>query len=246
MKLLLFTLALSIPAVGQLADNPRVIVFNRADTAHCKAVTIDGRQFLQTEDGGTSVAIDLPTETPDGDFQVFVSIRQSGQGNVEVEPKEFVALYSDPAHSRFPYYDKSSIVAIREGRPRDASTNSGIAGAGQRVAPGDTPGTPPAPGSLNSNAWTARSRTDTGIDPNAEARRQEEVRQNKSAPAPGGSAPSSAKPSGFLSRTTLLQGTSVQGSVFFKRPKGLNKKSGTPGVLYEVDIPVNGVVYRFR
>jgi hypothetical protein len=208
MKALILSLLLSMAAFGLESDNPKVILFNRADTEHCKAVVLSGRQFLHSEYGGTKVAIDLPVATPDGDFQVFVSVEQTGVGQVEVNPKDFLVYYSDPAHTQLPFYDKSSLIAIREAQSRGHSTASGITGANTQTSTGSIPGTPPPPGSLNSNAWTGRSRTDTGQDPNAPARQQEQARERAGSHSPQDTAPqdtsvASSKPAGFLTRITL-------------------------------------------
>ena len=240
MKAALLLLLLSIPMCGQDAHNPKVIPFNRADTEHCKVTKTADREMLETSYGGTSVAISLPTGNSDGEFQMYVEVRQVGPGSVEVKPQDFGAYYSDPAHTRFPWYDEAARLEL-EAAPTRARGNSKIAGTGDTTVPG----TPPPPGSLNSNAYTGETRTMTGQDPNAAARQQEERRQQQGKLAQLNQAAAQGKPE-ILAAGVILEGTAAEGLVFFRKPKGFKVKSGQPGVLYQIDIPVNGVIFRFR
>jgi hypothetical protein len=244
MRVPLLLFLLSIPSLAQDPNGPTVVPFNRADTEHCKVVSVDGKQLLQTVNGGTSVAIELPTTMPDGEFQVYVSVSQIGPGSAEVNPRQFAVYYSDPAHTQFPFYDKAREIGNQDAAARAHRGGSGNAGA-QSQGSQALPGTPPPPGSLNSNEWTGKSRTMTGQDPNAIARQQEEARQRNQKIAQSG-AGSPAGQSEFLSQTTLQQGSAVSGIVFFKKPKGSKLKVGPQDVLYQIDVPVNGMIFRFK
>jgi hypothetical protein len=50
----------------------------------------------------------------------------------------------------------------------------------------------------------------------------------------------------YLSQSTLRRGDFAEGFVYLKRPRHskIHVESGDP--LYEIDIPVNGVVFRFN
>jgi hypothetical protein len=240
MKGLVFLLLTSISVVGQVSDKAKVITFDRADTEHCRVVMIEGRPMLQTAYGGTSVAVGLPASTGDQDFRVFVVIRQTGSGQVQVKPKEFSALYSDPAHTRFSFYDKAAEVNTR--KVRQETQESGIVSASSQGDSG-MQGVVPTPGPEADRDRQARSQRTRNDDLNAPTREQEEAREERQSKSLPGSTVTPDEL--YLRRSTLRRGNSAEGFVYFRKPKGSKLTIGSRDLLFEVDIPVNGVVFRF-
>jgi hypothetical protein len=240
MKGFAFLLLTSITAVGQVSDKVKAIAFDRADAAHCKVVTIEGRPMLQTVYGGTSVAVGLPVSAGGLDFRVFVVVRQTGPGKARVKPKEFTALFSDPAHTRFWFYDKAAEVDHRKVR-QDTQESSIFAASSQ----GDSgiPGAAPTPGPVDDRDRRARAQRTSQEDPNAPAREQEEALEAKQRESLPGSTVTPSEL--YLRPNTLRQGSSAEGFVYFRKPKGSKLNMGSRDLLFEIDIPVNGVVFRF-
>jgi hypothetical protein len=54
-----------------------------------------------------------------------------------------------------------------------------------------------------------------------------------------------AHPPQFLKHTTVKAGSQVSGYVFVRKPKGFAQEITVNSMLGEIDIPVNGVVFRF-
>lgn len=106
MKLLLASLLLSVCVLAQTP--PKTITFNQADTEHCKVVQAGGKPLLESIYDGTSVAIAMPLNHGNGEFLIFVVISRDASGAIEVDPKDFYGLFSDPAHTRFAFYDKAA------------------------------------------------------------------------------------------------------------------------------------------
>lgn len=235
-----FLLLTSISVLGQVPDKVKVMAFNRADGEHCSVVMIEGRPMLQTVYGGTSVAVGLPVSTVDGDFRVFVVLRQTGPGKAQVKPREFSALYSDPAHTQFRFYDKAAGVDKRH--VRQESQEVGILAASSQGDPG-MQGVPPAP-SLDADIdRQARSLRMRNEDLNASTREQEEAREEKQSKTLPGIAVTPDEL--YLRRSTLRPGSYAEGFVYFRKPKGSKLTIGSRDLLFEIDIPVNGVVFRF-
>jgi len=240
MKGFVFLLLTSISVVGQVSDKVKAITFGRADAEHCAVVTIEGRPMLQTVYGGTSVAVGLPVSAGDMDFLVFVVVRQTGPGKAEVKPQEFSALYSDPAHTRFWFYDKAAEVDRR--KVRQETQESAIVPASSQGESG-LPGVIPPPGPEADIDRQARSQRVKDQDPNAPAREQDEAsEENQSKSLPGSTLTSDEL---YLRRSTLRQGGTAEGFVYFRKPKGSKLNIGPRDLLFEIDIPVNGVVFRF-
>ena len=105
MKTLMVVLICGGFAFGQ--EPAKIVTFNKADTEHCKVVTVSGKPLLQSTYDGLTVAIAIPVNRGNGDFSIFVAISQAGTQTVQVNPKDFYALYSDQNHTRFTFYDKS-------------------------------------------------------------------------------------------------------------------------------------------
>ncbi len=226
--------------MGQAPGKAKVIAFDRADAEHCSVATIEGRPMLQTVYAGTSVAVGLPASTANGDFRVFVVVRQTGPGKAQVNPGEFSALYSDPAHTRFLTYDKAAEVARRA--TGTETQQDGVMAASSQQDPG-MQGTVPTPGPMDDKDRQARLQRMTNEDPDAPAREQEEALEDKQ----GNSSPGTTVTPDelYLRRVTLRRGNFAEGFVYFRRPKGSKLNVGSRDLLFEIDIPVNGVVFRF-
>jgi hypothetical protein len=224
-------LAFCIPAMGQDPDNAKIVMFDRTDVEHCKVEFVGGMQLLETEYGGTRVAVGLPAGMVNGVFRVYVSVGQIAVGRVKVNPKEFSAYYSDPAHTRFPYYEEPAEIA-----PEMTKASSG----------NDPwlPGTTPPPGTSVNNTWSGASRSIPAQDPSASARHDEQTREKRARVAQQNTAV--LDPSEFLGRRTVQRGKSVAGFVSFRRPEGSKLTAVGPDVLYQVDIPINGIIFRYR
>ena len=236
-----FLLLTSVSVTGQVPDKVKVMDFNRADGEHCSVVTIEGKPMLQTVYGGTSVAVGLPVSTGDGEFRVFIVVRQTGPGNAQVKPNEFSALYSDPAHTRFSSYDKAAEVDQRIMRQKEQE--AGILGASSQGDRG-MEGVPPTPGPVDDMDRQARSRRMANENLSVSLREQEEAREEKqSKPLPGTTV---AADQLYLRRSTLRQGSFAEGFVYFRKPKGSKLNVGSAGLLIEIDVPMNGVVFRFN
>ncbi|MGB6687450.1 MAG: hypothetical protein WBE76_06375 [Terracidiphilus sp.] len=240
MRGLVFLLLTSISVAGQVSDKAKAIAFDRADAEHCRVVTIEGRPMLQTVYGGTSVAVGLPVSTGDQDFRVFVVVRQTGPGQAQVKPKDFSALYSDPAHTRFWFYDKAAEADQRKVRPE--TQESGIAAASSQGTTG-LQGAVPTPGPVDDIDRQARLQRMTNEDLNGPTREQEEAREAKQSQSLPGSTVTPDEL--YLRRSTLRQGSFAEGFVYFRKPKGAKLNIGSRDLLFEIDIPVNGVVFRF-
>src|SRR5579863_6216372 len=179
MRVIWAVLLASISVMGQAPDKVKAIAFDRSDREHCSVVVIEHRPMLQTVYGGTSVAVALPLSTVDGDFRVFVVVRQIGRGKVEVKPKEFSALYSDPVHTQLQFYDMAAEVSARSARQDSlaaaitSETDPGSQGASSTPGP-DT--------DINRVAKALRTRNN-GKD--AAVRAQEGIQEGQQSKAPG-------------------------------------------------------------
>jgi hypothetical protein len=254
----LFVLVLFVPApfvLGAAAlfqapsGGPTVVTFNRADAAHCRVIVVDGKPLLQTTWGGTSVAVGMPSNEGNGEFSIFVSVAQNASAArpAEVVPKHFYAVYSDPAHTRFPWFDKA----------RDLDTQASIRAAG--LMPSRTPltGGPPASGAANADSSMATpdpTHPEIGAagavrETNPGTRSEEETRQlqqrSQAGPASTPALLGSARPPVFLRQTNVKQGSHVAGVVYFRRPKNFKLEIEPTSTLDEIDIPINGVTFRF-
>jgi len=228
-KLTLFLLLTRFPIAGQVPGG--VIHFDPADGEHCRVVTIERRSMRQTTFGGTSVAIGSPASTPDGEFRVFVAIRRTGEGKARVEPGEFSAFYSDSEHTRFSFHDIAAEIDARRMREaREESNSLALNSVGDsRTQSLDASGRDRVP--------NVRRRSRGNL--NGPARETTDANEKM---------PGSAAATGelYLRGVTLQQGTYASGIVYFRKPRRSKVKIGQSDALYEVDIPVNGVVFRFR
>jgi len=233
-----FIFLASVSLAAQGPGKERVIPFDRADAEHCKLATIAGRAMLETEFEGTSVAVGAPVAMANGDFSVFVVVRQDGPGKADVKPKDFFALYSDAAHTRFDFYDKLGEIMERQAQ-RDAM-NRGIAGADQA---GD-PGTLPPSGSVSSSGMIRPPPLENTKKPDPNF--NDVMRDGSGGPGAVGPGTTLKPEDLYLGPSTLRTGGSAQGFVYFRKPRRSKLHVGPQDGLYEIDIPVNGVVFRFN
>ena len=110
----------------------KMITFNKADTEHCKVVAVKGMPLLQSTYDGITVAVAMPMNRGNGDFSIFVVVSQTGAPPFQVNPKDFYALFSDQAHTRFEFHDTSE--ADVAGHP--PGPNGGLSAASAQVDPG--------------------------------------------------------------------------------------------------------------
>jgi hypothetical protein len=238
----LIAFLLFAPAVlAQSPDTPRIVTFNPADKEHCKVVVVSGKPLLETTYNGTLVAINMPQNWGNGEFSVYIAVAQVDAGEAEVNPKAVSALYPDAAHTRFAWFDKG----------RDLDTQLSMRAEGM----GPIAGQPGSPGShsIADSSTTApppnHPEAMGSIDPHAGTRSEEELRQMQMRNEPGNAAvPTPLDPTHppvFLKLTTVKQGSKATGYVFLRRPKGSKIEVTPTAMLDEIDIPINGVIFRF-
>jgi len=215
-----------------------VIVCDPADAEHCKTTVIEGKPVRELVHEGTSVAVGKPVATADGDYRVFVQVRQIGPGATQVRPKDFSALYSDPAHTRFAFYDKAAEINQRIREAKQAQQTDGGDGFDTRRRPGGS-GAAQNTGGASKAAKLGRLRKP---DPNEVAGRQDEATGSRQS-APGTIVTPEEL---YLIQSKLRRGDFAEGFVYFKNPKRSKLHVGLSDPLHEIDIPVNGVVYRFN
>ena len=85
--------------------------------------------------------------------------------------------------------------------------------------------------------------TNQGTKSEAEARNMGMRNTGQSAPQRPQLDPS--HPPVFLKHTTVKAGSQASGYVFLRKPKGFAQEITANSMLGEIDIPVNGVVFRF-
>jgi len=231
-KILPYVFLLSATLLAQNPESARVVTYNRADTEHCKVIVADGKPMLETTYNGTSVAVGLMQGWGNGEFSVLVSISQVGPAAIEVSPKAIYGIYSDPAHTRFAWFDK--------GRDLDTQATIRASGMGHSESSpvGDSSAAMPAPN--HPEAMPSRE-TNPGTRSEEEAR-QMQLRQSGNGTAPMQLDP--AHPPVFLRHTTLKQGSRTYGYAFL-RSKSSKLGASSTGMLDEIDIPLNGIVFRF-
>jgi hypothetical protein len=193
----------------------KIVTFNRADTEHCKVIVASGRPLLQSTYDGTSVAIAMPIKRANGDFSLFVSISRAQHGTIQVDPQSFYAVYSDKDHTRFQFYDKASEI---ESAARTQGGNTQISASNSQIDPGSM-----RPGAVQGG------------------------------PPPGGGSEVSGPPMmdapnvsrAYLLKSKVKSGSGVAGWITLRQPKGANLDVHPADMLDEIDIPINGVVFRF-
>ncbi|MFC5865563.1 hypothetical protein ACFPT7_24875 [Acidicapsa dinghuensis] len=204
-------LFLSAAALAQQPNSAKTITFNRADTEHCRVVAVSGKPLLESTFNGTSVAVGLPVNRGNGDFAVFVAVDRVAGKPVQVNPKDFYGLYSDPDHTRFDFYDQSAEMA---------GPGSGMNASSAQIDPGSIRpgaamqgGPPPGSGSIESE------------------------------PPPG--AQGSTLPAIYFRHGKIKQGEKIVGWVILRQPKGSKLTIAPTDMLAEINIIVDGTVFRF-
>ena len=197
----------------------KVITFNQADSEHCKVITVGGRPLLQSTYDGLTVAIAIPMNKGNGDFSIFVVVSQTGTRTVQVNPRDFYGLYSDQNHTRFVFYDKA---AEMDAADHAQGANGGLSAEKAQVDP-------------------------TSIRPGA---------IGPGGPPPGGGPPDAgmggAAPTGnpnmfgtYLRKGKVKAGSGLAGWITLRKPSGGKLEVRSTDMLDEVDILVNGVLFRF-
>ncbi|WP_109486132.1 hypothetical protein [Occallatibacter savannae] len=240
-------LLLTVPLLARAQESPKVITFNRADTEHCRVLVANGKPLLSSTYDGTTVAVSLPDNWMNGEYSLFVMVSQKGDGSAEVNPKEIYALFSDPAHTRFSWFDKKhdldTLASMR-------SQGMGQPGAGGPGGPGgfggsngDSSGA--APPMTHPEVMSIGGPGETNQATKSEAEARNMGMRNPGASAPHGPQLDPAHPPAFLKRTTVKNGSQASGYVFVHKPKGFSQEITASSQLGEIDIPVNGVIFRF-
>lgn len=216
MKFLIASVILTATVLGQTPA--KMITFNRTDTEHCRVIVVDGKPLLESTYDGTTVAIAMPVNRGNGEFLVFVAVAQAGAGAVQVNPRDFYGLYSDTEHTRFTFYDKA---AEMEWGARGQAGAPGLSAQNAQVDPGSL-----RPGAIGLG----------GPPP------------GNGSPGPGsGTAAGTGAPipATYLHRSKVKQGNKIAGWVILRQAKGPKLEVHPADMLDEVDIPVNGIVFRF-
>ena len=105
------------------------------------------------------------------------------------------------------------------------------------------PGLPPDDGpepDMDRRAMAQRIRAQ---DPNGPTREQEEASEEKQRNSGPGTTLTPEEL--YLRPSTLRQRSSAEGFVYFRKPKRSKLNIGSQDLLFEIDILVNGVVFRF-
>jgi len=224
MRVLISLLFLSVAALAQNPPEANTITFNRTDSVHCRVIVVAGKPLLESSYGGISVAVGMPENKGNGEFSVYVSIYVSN-GTARVVPKDFFALFSDPDHTRFPFFDKAA--EIRSHSPAQAS-GPGMSAETNQIDASAMRGGP------------ARSGAE-GLSP-SETLKGDNVPGNM-ASAPPAEVPAAAPV--FLEPAKLKQGSKTSGLVYFRKPKGSKVQVNPTDMLGEIEIRVNGILFRF-
>ncbi len=217
MKILTAFLISAGLAYGQAPG--KIITFNKADTEHCKVVAVRGMPLLQSTYDGITVAIAMPMNRGNGDFLIFVAVSQTGAHPFQVNPKDFYGLFSDQNHTRFAFHD---MAAETDGVGHPPGANGGMSAANAQVDPGSI-----RPGAMGPGG-----------------------------PPPGGGAPdggmSGAAPTGspnmsaaYFRKGKVKPGSGIAGWITLRKPSGGKLEVRPTEMLDEVDILVNGVLFRF-
>jgi hypothetical protein len=224
MKLLVSFLLLSIAAFAQNQPDAKIFTFSRTDSAHCRVIAVAGKPMLESTYGGISVAVGMPENKGNGEFSVYVSI-YAGGGTVRVVPKEFSATFSDSDHTRFPFFDKA---AETKSLAPARAPESGMSAETNQIDTSQMRGGPsPAPAA--------------GLSPSGTLKGDNLPANIDQAPA----ADLPADPRVYLEPAKVKQGSKAAGLVYFRKPKGSKIQVNPADMLDEIDIRLNGIVFRF-
>jgi hypothetical protein len=225
MKILISSVLLSVAALAQNPPEDKIITFSRANSAQCRVIAVAGKPLLESSYGGISVAVGMPESRGNGEFAVYVSISAS-DGTAHVVPKDFSALFSDPGHTRFPFFDKA---AETQSHLPAQGPEPGMSAGTNQIDSSMMRGGPPR----SAAAGLSESGTLKGDNPPPSA----------SQAPPGAQAPEAVPV--FLQATKLKKGSRAAGLVYFRKPKGSNLQVSPTDMLDEIDIRVDGVLFRF-
>ena len=225
---------MSISGTAQAPKN--VIICDPAGAEQCKATIVEAKPMRELVHDGTSVAVGKPVATAEGNYRVFVRVSQVGPGKAEVKPKYFSGLYSDSAHTRFAFYDKGAEINQRI-RENDQAQQTDRGDGLDTLRRG--PGSAPTMGTSRAAKLGLRK-----TDPNEVAGRQYEATGSRPSAPEAGTIVTPEEL--YLSQTTLRQGDFAEGFVYFRKPRRSKVHVGLSDPLHEIDIPVNGIVFRFN
>jgi hypothetical protein len=249
MKALASLLILSCIGHAQEPPKGKIIPFSQTDKEHCQVVMNEGKPMLQTTYNGTSVAVALPEKNSHG-FSVFVRVTQEGKGKVEVVPEKVTAIYSDPDHTRFEFFDmtrewekaqkdelKSQKNDLKSQTYRPGSSAITTASSQTDSQPAGTP--PP-------NTVTAKMPDGTTWS-SSPTLKVEDGSSRWSSEGGGSPLPRTSPPheTPFLSRTVLHQFYEADGEVCLQKPKESKVELSSTGTLTQIDIPIGDVTFRF-
>ena len=219
MKILTVFLISAGLAYGQTPG--KIITFSKADTEHCKVVAVKGMPLLQSTYDGITVAIAMPMNRGNGDFSIFVAVSQTGAQPFRVNPKDFYGLFSDENHTRFAFHD---MAAEMDGMVHPPGADGGMSAASKQVDPGSMgPGGARGPGG----------------------------------PPPGGGGPPDSGASGpppsvgpnmtpaYFRGGKVKPGAGIAGWITLRKPSGATLEIRPTDMLDEIDISVNGILFRF-
>src|SRR5579862_3992156 len=208
--------AVSICAGMVFGQKPgKIVTFNKADTEHCKVIIAGGKPLLQSTFEGTTVAIAMPVNRGNGDFSIYARISRTADGTIRVNPKEFYGLFSDKDHSRFQFYDKAADYAAVNQPGADPSLSAGNLKYDSSIVRRDSTQT--------RNLASGTSQASAG-------------------PAPAQKQDLSGM---YLQKGDIKPGTGIAGWITLRQAKGHKLEVQPKDMLDEIDIPVNGVLFRF-
>lgn len=209
--------AFLLPVAMAFGQAPgKIITFNRADTEHCKVVVAGKTPLLQSTFEGTSVAVAMPVNRGNGDFSVFVSVSRAEHGTVRVNPQDFYGVYSDKDHTRFPFYDKAAEMASET---HSQGGNAQISASNAQIDPGSM-----RPGAVEGGGPPG------GAMPGG---------------PPPGAGPGPSLSAVYFRKGKVKTGAGMAGWITLRQPKSGALEVHPSDMLDEVDIPVNGILFRF-
>lgn len=208
-------LLLLLPSFALGQTSEKIITFDRANTKHCKVAVVGGKPLLESTFEGTTVAIGMPVNRGDGEFAIFVVVSRIDPGAIQVTPKGFYGLFSDSSHTRFAFADEAAELPTVGPQSSYLENLSGNGQAGAHAL---------AVSIVSPPLRVGRS----GVPPMLNS-----------------SAPGRPTPAVYLRHGKVKQGATIFGWIIFRQPKTAKTQIHPTDMLDEIDIPVNGMRYRF-
>jgi hypothetical protein len=209
-------LAVLLSSLALGQTSEHMITFDRANTEHCKVELVGGKPLLESNYEGTTVAIGSPINRGNGEFAIFVVISRDGPGTIQINPNDFYGVFSDPSHTRFTFSDEAAHLPTMGGSQ------------------------PPYLENVSGNGQTgAQALARTIADP------PRGMRRPGGPTGPNGPPPISPTPPVYFRRGKIKQGGKIFGWIALRLPKGSEAELHPADMLDEINIPVNGTVYRF-